>query len=195
MLNDILRCRWHMDWKWLRQMIPFTKLHTVMEVGIGPKEISMLPFFDNMGGVGKMVGIDPNPEFTEWARKVCNEVHEVAIGDKAGEAVLVLNGGSSYLQGSWSPTPPPNGHSVARVKVRPFSDYDDGMIDILNVDCEGGEKSVFSQLVSRPFLIGVELWKQNPDRQWIIDWLVRENYTLRITTGPEGETMLWSKKP
>lgn len=192
MTADILRCRWHIDWKWIRPLVPTTHLRTVMEVGIGPREISMLPHFHILE-CERLVGIDPNPEFTAWARMECDDAHEVAIGDKAGEAFLILNGGSSYLQGSWSPTAPPSDHGITKVKVAPFRDFDTGDIDILNVDCEGGEKAVFSQMISRPLLIGVELWKENPDRPWILDWLEREEYILRITTGPEGETMLWSK--
>ena len=190
-LETILKNRWHIDWSWVATVL--TQLRTVMEVGIGPEDISMLPYFLHRH-CERLVGIDPNPEFIRWARNMCDEVHEVAIGDEHGTATLIENGGSSYLQGSWCPTSPPNGCSARIVNVEPFSKYDDGKIDVLNVDCEGGEWSVFSQMVSRPALIGVELWPQNPHREKILNWLTDQQYTLRITTGPEGETMLWSRR-
>lgn len=194
-LADILRCRWHVDWKWLvRPMSSPYRIRTVMEVGIGPEEISMLPYFARPAPIERLVGVDPHPEFAKWAAKVCDDVYEVAVGEKHGEAVLLENGGSSYLSGNWSPTAAPDGSKETKVKVVPFRDLDDERIDILNVDCEGGEWAVFSQMKSNPLLIGVELWAQNPDRARIIEWLVARSYALRFTTGPEGETMIWSRE-
>lgn len=181
--------RWAFDWNWISKGIP---LQTVCEVGIGPRDISMLPWFEYSSRCRRLIGIDPNPEFCEWARKMPGaEIRECAIGAEEGVGRLNLNGGSSFLEGNWSPTPAP-GADARLVSVQRFDVIDPGDIDLLNVDCEGGERHVFEQMRSTPIIIGVELWHGNPDREWILAWLESRHYQLRATTGPEGETMIWS---
>lgn len=181
--------RWAFDWNWISKGIP---LQTVCEVGIGPRDISMLPWFEGRARCRRLIGVDPNPEFCAWARKMpLAEIHECAIGPEEGMARLILNGGSSFLDGNWSPTPAPDAATLL-VQVKRFDEIDPGDIDLLNLDCEGGERHVLSRLHSQPVIIGVELWHGNPDREWIITWLQERHYQLRATTGPEGETMIWS---
>lgn len=187
-LEQFQRGRWLVDWAWICRG---RAIRTVCEVGIGPRDISMLPFFQPGKNCQRLIGVEPNPEFLLWAREMPGiELHSVAVAEKRGKATLLLNGGSSFIRGSWSPTPATGDKSV-EVETVPFSEIDTGDIDVLNLDCEGGEWVALSQMKSEPWLIGVEVWSGNPDRERILNWLISSGYVPILSTGPEGETMIW----
>lgn len=187
-LEQLQKGRWVIDWGWICRGMA---IRTVCEVGIGPRDISMLPFFRPGKNCQRLIGVEPNPEFLSWAKGLAGiELFPVAVAGASGRARLLLNGGSSFIDGSWSPTPSPNGKSI-EVETLPFSEIDPGDIDVLNLDCEGGEWAALSQMKSSPRLIGVEVWRGNPDGAKILDWLGSRRYAPVFSTGPEGETMIW----
>lgn len=183
-------CRWNFDWHWLA-LNAVSHIHTICEIGIGPLDISLLPFFE--GSTFRVIGVEPHPQLAEAARTLEGaEIIEAAIGFKRGTASLVMNGGSSYIESVIAPTDVGCSYKTVTVDIIPFTDIDDGSIDILNVDCEGSEWAVFAAMKSRPQIIGVELWENHSHKNKITDWLLKNGYTIRISSGPTGETEIWS---
>jgi hypothetical protein len=79
------------------------------------------------------------------------------------------------------------------VKVVTFDTLDDGDIDVLALDCEGMEWAVLSRMRSRPELLTIEIWDQNPWKKEIFWWLRQNHYVLRFATGPTAETHLYTR--
>ena len=71
-----------------------------------------------------------------------------------------------------------------RVKSERFEKYDDGTIDALVLDIEGGEWIVIQSLISRPKVIIVELSGscgfENQNREKIESWMELHGYQLRF---------------
>jgi len=67
------------------------------------------------------------------------------------------------------------------VPCKIFSEIDDGTIDLLSIDIEGGEWYVIKHMVSRPKVISVEThgkYYTNPFLSNITDWMEREGYRV-----------------
>ncbi len=186
-LETWLRNRWHFDW---REFWPGGGL--VIEVAIGPLDISCLPWYAD--GATRLIGVEPNPELAAKARLALPDaaIVEAAIGPAAGRAELVLGGGSSHLAGNWAPTP--GGGARVAVDVITFDQIDPGDADLVNIDCEGAEWDVLAAMRSRPAVLGIELWPGYPRRRQCIELLCGWGYRLIATSGPEGETMVWRKE-
>lgn len=183
------RVKWVLDWEWI---CSGRKVRTACEVGIGPRDISMIPYFRPGMNCSRLIGIEPNPEFLAWAKNEPGiELHAGAVAMTGGRGCLMLNGGSSFMAGNWSPTKADNS-TVLEVDQLIFSNIDPGDIDVLNLDCEGGEWAVLSNLISKPKIISIELWRENPDRDKVLNWFNERGYRIRASSGPEGETILWS---
>lgn len=182
------RCRWGFDWREIAGEIT----GAVVEVGIGPLEISMLPYFMHLST--PIVGVDPNPDIAAKARAGLPgaQIIESAVYSASGLTLqLTNNSGSSGLVGQWQPTPASGG--TFDVQTISFSEIDDGDIEILNIDCEGSEHYVLQGLTSRPRLIGIELWPEYPQAQWCEAWLLGNGYRPIFATGPTSETQIWKK--
>jgi hypothetical protein len=117
-------------------------------------------------------------------------IHEVALSDQNGPRVLRDDGCSSYLDGVASPRAsvgiPPGG--TVSVLCRTVDYYDRGDIDLLAIDTEGSEWPVISGLVSRPWLICVEMgWQHyvNPHADEIRQWMAWQGYRLAETDGQD----------
>lgn len=167
---------------------------TFCECSVGPTEISVAPGFKNQ--CKKMLLIEPNERLALFAQHAFGmPVMRVAIGFSPGKAKFVDNGGSSFLQGKWAPTIPPDAAPVHEVDVVTFDKLDDGRIDILALDCEGMEWAVLSKMHSKPKLLTIELWDRNPYYSEITRWLTDHRYVLRFSTGPTTETHVYSLWP
>ncbi len=191
---------WKIDMRWLADRAGLSP-RTVCECAIGPIDISMLKLFctsdGRLDGCRKLIGIEPHPQLMATAKSHLPSsaiLIEKAIASNSGEKhrALVDNGGSSYLQGTWSPTPRHQGGVFFDVECIEFGDVDDGEIDILCLDCEGMEMRALSTMKSRPVMILIEIWKSNPFALHLEQWLESNGYVQRIATGPEGETRLYS---
>ena len=188
----VRRVRWHMDWAWILKSARF-RPRTFCECGVGPLEISAAAEVYRLGLADKFTLIEPNPQLADAAQAAMPyaDVHRFAIGlDPAPGATMTLrlNGGSSYLDGTWAPTPS-DGQTVV-VDVRPFTAVDTGSIDALVLDCEGQEYSVLRRMRSRPRYLSVEIWRSHPEAEDIFQWLANNDYRPLFSTGPEGETIL-----
>lgn len=74
-----------------------------------------------------------------------------------------------------------NDENTFEVACMVFSDIDDGTIDLLSIDIEGGEWYVIKHLKSRPAVISVEThgkYYTNPFIKEIQDWMQKENYII-----------------
>jgi FkbM family methyltransferase len=183
--------RWHLDWEWLLRSCNYYP-RTFFECGVGPLDISGAYQLRNFPT--NLVLVEPNRELADAAAVVMPHatLHRVAIGDKPGRMQLTTNGGSSYLSGTWAPTPVTSGSQ--EVEVVTFETIDDGTIDAMQLDCEGQEWTVLSAMKSRPRFLSVEIWGEHPHREQIENWLTRNRYQVFFTTGPQGETWIMERR-
>lgn len=164
---------------------------TVCECAVGPLEISIAPSF--VGLCDRLLLIEPVPYLAQEAsRMLGTKVLQVAVGLEAGKMKMVDNGGSSYLEGTWAPTPVDK--NMFDVDVVTFDTIDDGQIDILNLDCEGQEWAVLSRMKSEPKLLAIENMETNPYYKEICQWLKDHEYVMRFFTGPWAETQIYTKE-
>ena len=190
--DHVRRVRWHMDWAWLLKTAQF-RPRTFCECGVGPLDIAAAPEVYRLGLADKVMVVEPNPVLADAAKEAMPwaVIHRVAIGfdPQPGETMkLQLNGGSSYLQGTWAPTPTEG--DLVEVTVCGFASIDDASIDAMVLDCEGQEYSVLRRMRSRPRFLSVEVWKSHPEANDIYQWLSNNSYRPLFSTGPEGETVL-----
>lgn len=142
---------------------------------------------------------EANPEH---ARTVCKlyegypqvQIHQVALWNKVGEVYLHSDGPSSYVHGLLSPSLTNDGTAgktqLVAVPCSTFDRYDDGSIDVLEIDIEGAEWYVLERMKSRPRWISVELhWKTyvNPYFIEIKRWMQENGYELAKITESDAE--------
>ena len=185
------RIRWHFDIAYLMHLSG-GKFRTFCECGVGPLDIAAAPkiYDDNLSQ--KMILVEPNPHLADMARLRMPKAKliQAAIGSQAGRAKFRMNMGSSYLANTWSPTPV--SAEDIDVEVMKFGHIDDGTIDCMVLDNEGQEWAVLAGMISRPSILSVEVWRGHPHEADIFRWVEERGYKLRFTTGPEGETMLFT---
>lgn len=112
-------------------------------------------------------------------------VHQVALWHTPGVLQFHLDGPSSYVDGLKSPSVTNDGTlgktHVIQVGANTFDKYDDGTIDLLEIDIEGAEWYILEKMISRPRWITVELqWKTyvNPYFIEIKRWMQENGYEL-----------------
>lgn len=157
---------------------PF-EIRTACEVGVGPLSF-MVPY---VGLAEKMILIEPHRDLVEHTKTYMPPefVHQAAVAHKECRLNFRDNGanGTGFLSMlDWSPYKhdPRKMQQRYRVDAFPFDHWDDGKIDIMNIDCEGSEHFVISNMVSRPFIICIEIDTRNPKAEYIRNWLSSEGY-------------------
>lgn len=182
---------WRFDLDWIAEKMGILPAMTVCECSVGPLEISIAPSF--VGKCDRLLLIEPEPHMAAEAERVLgNKVLRVAVGTQPGKHMMVYNNGSSYLKDTWAPTP--TGDHWFEVDVVTFDTLDDGQIDILNLDCEGQEWAVLSQMKSEPKLLAIENCDDSPYYKEICRWLKEHEYKMRWMTGPWAETQIYTKE-
>lgn len=182
---------WKFELDWIAEKMGILPALTVCECSVGPLEISIAPSF--VGKCDRLLLIEPEPHMAAEAERVLHtKVLQVAVDFQPGPRVMVYNNGSSYLEGTWAPTP--TGEKNFLVDAVTFDTLDDGQIDILNLDCEGSEWAVLSCMKSQPKLLAVENCDDSPYYQEICQWLKEHNYKMRWMTGPWAETQIYTKE-
>lgn len=191
-LEDLRQIRWHFDIGWLLKETGL-RCRTFCECGVGPLSISAAPSVYESGLAERLLLVEPNPILFAQAKERMPkaDIKQVAIGSEIGKLPLRLNGGSSHLKGTWAPTPSPDEEVL--VDVVTFDLLDDGKIDCMVLDNEGQEWAVLSKMRSRPLILSVELWRGHPHMGEIEGWLSASGYVPRLSTGPEGETILFTR--
>lgn len=192
-LTQWTRFRWGMDWHAFWELAK-TDNKTIVEIGIGPLEISALPWFPESFN---LIGVDPNPDIANRARLAMPdaEIHEAAIWNESGHTItLEMNGGSSGIEGQWKPTPG-KGNTV-QVQTKTYADILQGRAPtLLNIDCEGCEhhvlQSISDNALPLPRILGIELWPEYPQAGWCLDWILSRGYRPIFETGPTSETKIY----
>jgi len=183
---------WQIDLAWIADQMGLLPCRTFCECAVGPLEISVAKDF--IGKCRHMILVEPNYMLAEDAMDDFKiPIINKAIGFKSDRGEIVENGGSSFLEGTWAPTTPPDCYQVHAVEIVTFDELDDGEIDILALDCEGMEWAVLSKMRSLPELLTIEIWDGNPYKTQIYTWLRAHNYKLRFSTGPTTETRLYTR--
>jgi len=135
---------------------------TVAEVGVGNE--SFLVSFVHTGA--RLMAVDAHMPFVEALRKKIPTatVHHCAVSDRKGTEELVVAGDSTNIEriASTGYLPESKITGTATVPADLFSAFDDGTIDVLNIDCEGSEPFVLAHMVSRPKVIMIELLPDLP---------------------------------
>lgn len=135
---------------------------------------------------------EPNPACVEKINTYFQDANNVeifpfAITDYDGRVSLYQVGASSFLSGlKESPARIndqyiPSNKDKVEVDARKFNEFDNGDIDLLSVDTEGGEWHVIKNMVSLPKVISIETNAGNyinPFLNEIIDWLSAKGYCI-----------------
>jgi FkbM family methyltransferase len=169
------------------QKLDFKPRH-VAEVGVYLPETSNILGFIEAGCRADLV--EPDPQSLE---KIVERfsgypnvtVHPVAIFNERRTLQLYRTNASTFVKGL--PASPalvndryqPVESDLFAAEALPFSDIDDGTIDLLSIDTEGCEWYVISTMASRPAIISLETHGKrytNPFRAEIDNWMKEKGY-------------------
>lgn len=120
-----------------------------------------------------------------WGDRPTVRIEPVAVADEPGTLTLYRTGASTF--GSNVPSSPalvndayrPDARDAFTVPAVTFDTIDDGTIDVLSIDIEGGEWFVLKHLASRPQVISVETHGKhyaNPFQAQIDAWMATNGY-------------------
>ncbi|MEY4930597.1 MAG: hypothetical protein RI909_1321 [Bacteroidota bacterium] len=167
-----------------KRQIPFQH---VCEVGVYLPETSNIIDFIKEGVKATLVEADPDTvvKIKDYFAGYSIEVVPVAVWDSNGVIKLSKAAASTFVTQLQASPAIVNDHyqvseeNTFEVPCRKFSEIDDGTIDLLSVDIEGGEWYVIKHLISRPKVISIEThgkYYTNPFIKEIESWMVNENY-------------------
>lgn len=169
----------------------------VCEVGVYVPKTSNIRDFIEAGVRATLVEADP--EIAEQVRAAFAPyhatVHAVAVWDTDG--TLKLSRAASSTFATELPTSPALENDRYRISEAntfevpcvQFSTLDDGSIDLLSIDIEGGEWYVLKHLRSRPKVLSIEThgkYYTNPFITEITTWLQAHNYELWYKDGSDS---------
>jgi FkbM family methyltransferase len=161
----------------------------VCEVGVYLPETSNVIDFIKEGVRATLVEADPDTvkKINDYFSGYSINVFPVAVWDESGVIKLSRAAASTFVtQLSSSPAIvndqyKVNEENTFEVQCCKFSEIDDGTIDLLSVDIEGGEWYVIKHMVSRPPVISIEThgkYYTNPFIKEIESWMLCENYVV-----------------
>lgn len=167
----------------------FTPQH-VSEVGVYLPETSNISDFISDGIRTTLV--EASPKYAAeielyYGDNLAVTLHAVAIADEDGTLELYQRGASTFLSNLAASPSVVNDKYVLQetdkiiVPAKRFDRIDDGKIDLLSIDIEGGEWFVLKHLVSRPAVISVETHGKyyiNPFMIEITAWMKKNDYLV-----------------
>lgn len=160
------------------------------EVGVYLPETSNILKFIEDGIRATLVEADPEYvlKIREYFRSFDQvTVYPYAVWDKSGFITLNKASSSSFVDELSASPAILNDNYVSdlekkiKVEAKTFDEIDDGTIDLLSVDIEGGEWYVIKHLKSKPDVISIEThWKNysNPYLREINDWMNEHGYNV-----------------
>lgn len=113
------------------------------------------------------------------------QIHPFAMWKENTRVNFMLEGATSHIEGLQAPCVVNDGiysTNVIEVEARTFDQFDDGTIDIMDIDIEGAEWYVIERLKSRPKVIVVEMaWGNyiNPHFTEIQKWM-KDNFYYKF---------------
>jgi FkbM family methyltransferase len=167
----------------------YTPRHAA-EVGVYLPETSNIYEFI-LAGVRSTL-VEPSPDVVakiraHFAGRDNVTLHSVAVYDTRGTLELVRRGASTFAAviGN-SPAVVNDCYALQEadrftVDAVTFDQIDDGTIDLLSIDIEGGEWFVIKHMRSRPAVISLETHGaiyQNPYMAEVAEWMRRNHYQL-----------------
>ena len=160
------------------------------EVGVYlPETSNILKFIED--GI-KATLVEADPEYVLKIKEYFKSFDQVnvypfAVWDKSGYITLNKASSSTFVD-ELSASPAiindnyvSNSGNKINVESKTFDEIDDGTIDLLSVDIEGGEWFVIKHLKSKPDVISIEThWKNysNPYLREINDWMNEHGYNV-----------------
>lgn len=173
-------------------------LKHVCEVGVYVPATSNILDFIRDGVRATLVEADPDVAQqieTTFAQMPNVTLHSVAVWDTPG--TLKLSKAASSTFATELPTSPALENDQYRISSATtfevpcvqFSTLDDGSIDLLSIDIEGGEWYVLKHLRSRPQVLSLEThgkYYTNPFLPQITEWLHANGYELWYKDGSDS---------
>jgi FkbM family methyltransferase len=161
----------------------------VCEVGVYLPETSNVIDFIRDGIRTTLVEADPVTveKIKEYFKDYSITLFPVAVWDTSGVLQLSKAAASTFAtELKQSPAIVNDHYTVSKentfeVPCRVFSEMDDGTIDLLSIDIEGGEWYVIKHLVSKPKVISIEThgkYYTNPFISEISNWMSRMGYRI-----------------
>lgn len=162
----------------------------VAEVGVYLPETSNIGAFTKEGI--RSTFVEPDPSSMEAIKQYFDgldniHIHQVAVFDKSGEVELVQRKASTYLKVLDSSPAIINDEYILddkdtfTVNAVTFNEIDDGSIDLLSIDIEGGEWFVIKHMISKPLVLSIEThgaMYTNPYIDEINKWMSENNYVI-----------------
>lgn len=164
--------------------------HHVAEVGVFLPETSNILLFteDNL----KTTLVEADPESVEkiltyFSEYECVTLFPYAVWDTDGTVVLNKAKSSTFVAELKSSPAMVNDKYIEdetkrfTVESKTFDKIDDGTIDLISIDIEGGEWYVLKHMKSRPSVISIEThWKNysNPFMKEITGWMEINDYHI-----------------
>jgi FkbM family methyltransferase len=169
----------------------------VCEVGVYIPETSNILEFIEAGVRATLVEADPDVSQKIVAAFGTKNVrvYPVAVWDTTGTLKLSKAASSTFaVELPNSPARENDRYHISEeltfeVPCVQFSEIDDGTIDLLSIDIEGGEWYVLKHLRSKPSVLSIEThgkYYTNPFMAEITAWLQERNYTLWYKDGSDS---------
>ena len=184
-------------------MITIVKPEIICEVGSGPLKLSKATRYAN-SGVNLWI-FDPIKSFTDEIENFADnvgdskiKVYNCAIYDYDGTVKIYDHLEASCIDGVIGPSFINEDMKLDYINAKAnkglidvpcfkFSKFDNGRIDAIWIDVEGGEWFVLKHMMSRPFFISIETHQEgggyiNPFSSEINGWMLKNGYAqLRKT--------------
>lgn len=169
----------------------------VAEVGVYLPQTSNIGIFAKQGINSTF--IEPDPKSIEAIKNYFGNmnnitIHPVAIFDESGKVELVQRQASTYLKVLESSPAIVNDEYKLNdkdtfvVDAVTFDKIDDGSIDLLSIDIEGGEWFVLKHMRSRPLVLSIEThgaMYTNPYITEIESWIKDNDYIVWYMDGSD----------